>query len=620
MPGIPSHILLAEQAMSELNPGSDDEILRIARLHPELLRLGAIGPDLTFFAPDFGDWSVSLVRILAEFYDEAIKPAVELYEDWVKPVLDVLEQAQESAELTLDAVTCSLVSTISDNVEAVSIRASGIVQGLVLNVASESVNVFDHMTPPIQDGKAEREWFWFDTLHNRRTGRFIESMWALADTDEKRAYVLGYSCHFAGDFVGHEFVNTVVGSPARARLQRHHFAENIIDTHLFDELRSEEVTGARLHLGLPHGVEVEDAPSLLVLLDNPNEVPADLRPIFEMISAAMETTFEDAPHPERIATEYLTVENLNTAFWLMLIAMKASTSNYVAAPTFPGEDVLGAINDAMAEFMESASSPPSPSFAVPDLCANLWSEDCDFSVEALRDWIESVVEAISYLGEFLVWIADLIKDIAHLFACALTAPAKLTIHGAFWLLHEALHAILADLRECLVESALIQPEIGWVQANPLAQSLLVVSRRHVLDARSRRYPHRAAETNAGFQSYPTTLPELPATLPGGFEDGTTAIEMSTDFAPAPALLKAFAEAEDPGANREIGFDNPTIPIGSIVQMEITVMRDLINAVPLDDWSLDADRGFGYKNWRIVPGTESSVAWDSTQQVDHDWSD
>lgn len=622
MPGIPSHILIAEQAIQTFSPTSDSEVYAIVNQHPNLVRLGSVGPDLAFFAPDFGDWSVALVRILAEFYDDAIKPIVELYEDWVEPVLDTLNQIEDNVEVVLDAVTCDLVSTLSDNVDAVATRVSGVLQGIALNVVADAVNIFDHMTPPIQKGKTESDWFWFDTLHNRRTGRFITEMWQRADTDEKKAYVLGYSCHFAGDFIGHQFVNTVVGSPARARLQRHHFAENIIDTHLYDRLRATEVTGSKVHLGLPHGSDVESANSLLVLLDNPNEVPGDMQPIFEMFADAMRAAFEDTPHPQRIASEYLTVENLNTAFWLLLVAMRASTSSHIPPPSYPGDQVLGAINDAMADFLASASNPPAPSFSAPDFCANFWSENCDFSVAKVQEWLETVVDSAAYLGELLVWAGDLIRDLTRVFACALTAPVKLAIHGAFWLIHEALHALLTNLREGLVMAALISPEAGWAESNPIAQSLLNVSSVHKDDAKARRYPHRAAESNAGFHAYPTTQPEQPTTVPSGFMAGTTPEGFVQEFQVAEELLKKFAEAADPASSRQVAIDSASQPLGSVVPFEVILMRALVNddLSVFSDWSLDSDRGCGYLNWRMNPGTENAVAWDSSDGVQHDWSE
>ena len=142
MPGIVSHMLMADESVSNLSPTSDSELFAIANLHPDMVRLGAVGPDMTFFAPDIGDKSLALVRILAEFYDEAIGPVVELYEKWVEPVLDVLNDVEEGAVAALDQVTCDLVGTLDDNINAVLERVAGIRQSVLLNIFNKTVDVF----------------------------------------------------------------------------------------------------------------------------------------------------------------------------------------------------------------------------------------------------------------------------------------------------------------------------------------------------------------------------------------------------------------------------------------------------------------------------------------------
>ena len=622
MPGIVSHILMMDESVSDLSPTTDSELFAIANLHADMVRFGAVGPDLTFFAPDFGDWSVALVRILTEFYDEAVKPIVDLYEQWVEPVLDVFDEVEEGVETVLDEVTCNLVSTLQDHITLVLDRVSGIGQGVLLNLFNKVVNIFDHMGPRIQRGETEDQWYWFDTVHNRRTGPFIEEMWARADTDAKKAYVLGYASHYSGDIIGHSFVNTVVGSPARGRLQRHHFVENIIDTRLYDLLRTGEVAGSRVHLLLPHGADVEAAPSLTVLLDNPNAVPDDMRPIFEMIAEALEATYNDPDnHPKRIESEYLTVDHLNTAFWLLLVTMKASTSNYIPPPVFPSDEVLGAINSAMADFLTTATNPPTPSASLPDVCFALWDTDCNFSLEALNEWLDSLWDTFAYFGELLAYLGEVVTDFWQVFACTFTAPARVALEGAVWLLHEALHAMLTYLREALVQAALLLPEVGWATTNPVALSFWTISRQQITEARQGRYPHRAGETNSGYHTYPSTPTECPPTLPSGFSAGTTADQIVDGVALVPPLIEQFLSAAEPAKTWETAADNLSVPFGSTVPLTTAIMRGLIagDTSLLGDFSLDHDRGYGYLNWRIDRGFEPSVEWDSPDDVPHNWS-
>ncbi len=621
MPGIPSHMLLMDEAAGSLSPGADSELYAVLNLHPDVARLGAIGPDITFFAPDFGQWSVDFVGAITDFYDEVVAPVVGLYEDWIEPVIDVLNDIEEGVEAVLDDATCDLVSTFSENLDALTDRLGAIGQSLILTAFSRAINVFDAMTPPLQEGETEEEWYWFDYLHNRRTGRFIQEMWRLADTDRKRAYALGYISHYTGDFVGHQYVNTVVGGAPRAHLARHHFAENMMDVHFYDELRDVELTAARLHLRLPHGEDLEDLGTLRALVDNPNEVPADMRPIFEMIHGAMRATYDDAPHPARIDSEYLTVDNLNTAFWFMLAALKSMTSSYIPPPSFPGAEVLDAVNDAISEFLDTASNPPAPSSSAPDVCFNFWSSDCDFSLDHLEEWLDYLWDTVTYLGELLAWLGDLIHDLWQVFACTLSAPIKLALHGAFWLAHKALHELLTYLRECLVLAAYVHPERAWLDASPLAQSFLTVGERPPAEARKRIYPHRAAQSNEGFHSYPDTPTESPPTNPGPFSPLSTALDLIAGLPRNDALRGAFAAADTPGESRQIGFDAIGQPVDSSVPMAVRLMRSLVDGdtSQLEDWTMDADRGYAYKNWRLQ-GTINTLAWDSVDPVVDDWAD
>ena len=65
-------------------------------------------------------------------------------------------------------------------------------------IVTNEVDLFYPFYPKIQKGAPENEWYWFDFLHYRRTGRFCSTMWRLArdsgDEDLMR-YCLGYASH-----------------------------------------------------------------------------------------------------------------------------------------------------------------------------------------------------------------------------------------------------------------------------------------------------------------------------------------------------------------------------------------------------------------------------------------
>lgn len=623
MPGIPSHLLIADLATRALTDPGQQPLRRIITDHPEVYHLGAVGPDLCFFAPDIGDPSWELVRTVATLYDEIIGPIVNLYEKHIQPISDLIDNVAEGVEQVLDQATCGLVGQLGAEMDQVGARVDAIVQQGLGAVLSNAINFFDIMTPPIQDGDRVENWYWFDTLHNRRTAVMLQEMWSRADSDVQRAYVLGYASHYAGDFFGHQFVNTVVGSPARARLQRHHFAENMIDAHLYDQLLDEEVSGAKVHLRLPHGQDVEDEPSLLALIDRANDIPGDMREVFALVADSMRAAFASPiPHPQRIASEFLTEEDLNTAFWLLLASMRASTSTFIPKPEPPSStEAFEEALDAIQEFLDTLSNPPQPPGTFPDVCSALWDDSCDFYLGALEDWAEAIVDALVYGLDLLRWGTELVANIWDTAACTLTAPIKTVVRAGYYLVHLALHDILERVREIMVQAAITYPTRQWVASSPLAASFLTVDSLHVKDSRSGHYPHRAASSNAGFQSYPTTDVELPATWSSSYGFGAPVASMVSGTPLNEGLLLDFGEMLTPEKSIDLAAQSHSEPLGSGVPFTVWVQQRLFSGLAgLPDLGLDSDRGYGHRNWEMVEGHEASVQHDSDDPVVYRWSE
>jgi hypothetical protein len=614
------HILMADLAADALLEPADGPARAVITNNKKLYHLGAAGPDLALLAPDYGDPAVDLIRQLADLHDQFIEPVVKLHEKYIAPVTKVIDGITGAVATALDDATCGLIGDFQSELDEVSQRISAILQAGLGGIVVSHINIFDKMTPPIQKGETIDTWFWFDTLHNRRTGDFLAEMWSRAQTDPQKAYVLGYASHHAGDLIGHQFVNTVVGSPARARLQRHHFAENMIDTHVFDVVKDVEVSDSRMHLELPHGDDVEQEPSLRVLVDRLNDVPPDMVEIFQLLSESMEATFKDVPHPERLNSEYLTVENLNVAFWFLLTAMRASTAAYIPPPAPLSDEALDAAMDAIEDFLQTATNPPIPSIPVPDMCAAFWSDDCDFSLQAIQDWADAVADALEYLLEVLAWAGKFIRDLWLAMACTVTAPIKAGLQAGLHIVHSALHEALERVREVMVQAAAIYPTRAWVHANPLAQSFLTVSRHQIVEALERVYPHRAAESNAGFQSYPTTPTEKPETWPSSFVDGTKVEQIVSDFPVSLSHVQSFAQAPTPEDSNTLAADLYETPLGSVVPYTNMLQRQLWSGAGGDipDFSLDADRGWAHLNWLITPDNEGTVKHDSPDPVEYGW--
>ncbi len=327
MPGLSSHVLIADEIADRVPP-EEKELLRLVTQHRDVYLLGSIAPDTFVLAPDFGDWSVDLLRILTTFYDDAVAPIVAFYDDHLRPIEEGIDALEQAAQDVLDQATCGLASGLETIAADLQANLEGVVRGLVLNLATRTVNIFDALVPPLQKGEdvdgsqinpAALGWTWFDMVHYRHTGDLIHKMWSLAKNDVERAFVLGWVTHYAADTIGHAAVNAMVGGPYRSHNQRHHFIENMLDVELCDRLRGQELIDSHLHRLLPRGRDAELRSSLGAAIDEPNNVPDELESIFDLLEEAIRATY--ATPPRRIQGGYLDATQLYGAYWYTLLAL-----------------------------------------------------------------------------------------------------------------------------------------------------------------------------------------------------------------------------------------------------------------------------------------------------------
>ena len=224
--------------------------------------------------------------------------------------------------------------------------------------------------------------------------------------------------------------------------------------------------------------------------------------------------------------------------------------------------------------------------------------------------------------EVVAWAGQLIKDLFDVMACTVTAPIKIGLEAGFYLLHSALHAALDRVREVMVQAAILYPTREFVRSHPTAQSFLTITREQVAESIEGVYPHRAAPSNAGFQRYPQTATEQPATHASSFAMGTEVQQIVADFPVATSHLDAFGAADTPADNRSVAEQLSGVPLGSVVPYTVMLQREIFagraNTIP--DLNLDADRGWAHRNWVISKGQELSVAHDSNTSVPYDWAE
>jgi hypothetical protein len=604
-------MLLGMEAAKRIKSPTDPAVKIIVN-HSDYFRLGSIGPDLLFFAPDYDPAVQDLLKRVLQVYDDVVAPLKALYEKAIEPVREQIDRFDEAVFATLDAATCNSFSSIQQEIDATLALFQRLRDTAILALFTDAVNVFDTMRPPIQQGHDETRWFWFDMLHYRRTGTFVKEMWARADTPEKKAYVLGYCTHLAADATGHAYVNEVVGGPYRSHNQRHHFVENILDVYLYDVLRGEELTNSKLHLKLPYGTNLDGGPLLAVLQGTAN-TPAPLQAVLQMISESMPAAYAGSTIPTRLRRSYLKTQELEFTYWLMAAVLKMSTTSYVPRPKPPGAQELESILNSVDTFLLTLATPPAfPSVGLsPD--TSLFNPDGDFSMARLQQWANAVWDAICYLAQLLEWCAKLLKDLYDVFACTFTAPPKISIRAGLWILQAGLYTMFEQLRGILVLAAIAPPTREWVAHHPIARRIVAVSGPNgYVDSINHRYPHRAQKSNDGYLKYPGTNVEKEPTYVGPHDAGSSALEMLAPQGLDRTLEQRYVTAPTPTNTRSVEARTIGQAFASAMTLGTELMAAIQSSGAIPDWNLDADRGYGYRCWKA---TYANLAWNSAANVD-----
>src|SRR6266566_4978104 len=201
----------------------------LMQTYPNFASLGAIGPDLFFFLPDFRNQDgistssvlVTVLRFLEELY-AAVDPYISKWEHYLGPISE--DTGEEISRLT---------GGLSETVGDITGELSSILITGIEDYVAKNIDFWTFFSLGLNQGFDDQAFFWSDMLHYRDTGQFARSILKNANAtgnDQARAYALGYNTHVATDVTGHAFVNSIVGGPFRLHWQRHHLVENHMDT------------------------------------------------------------------------------------------------------------------------------------------------------------------------------------------------------------------------------------------------------------------------------------------------------------------------------------------------------------------------------------------------------
>jgi hypothetical protein len=621
----------------------DQVITKVANANPELGQilvnnrdiayLGCIAPDIYFLAPDISEQQRDAMYWLLDLYDDVIKPIVEFYEDYIEPVQEGLEAVVEP----IDDILCNALTSLSEDTEDLVSRAQDAIFAFLTNLAANAINFFELFTPPIQEGKLENEWFWFDMLHYRSTSDYVLTLIGKLpgpnqpmNTYEKGlSYALGHLSHIAADVTGHAFVNQIVGGPYRSHNRRHHIMENFMDVWTYNKYKSQELIGAKLHRKFTKGDTLDTLGTLRAVADGILDPPVRLRDLFKLLETSFVDTYQHQPHPTRLANEFLTDEDIGMAYWLNLAMLKMSTDCLLPPIEAPTDDLLDEINRQWDELKDAVGDFPEPPDS-PDLCWAFWRDDCNFSWDAVKEFFDFVWESIKFLGKCLVWALNVLKELLETLACALIHTALLPVKAAVWLIRSLLTEMYNSFRDALVVAGIALPTRDYVSSSPLGKQF--TETKGFVES-FELYPHRQLQSSLvgglllpddTHLEYPTSPSEFPLTMNGPYEEGELPDSFIENKPMDLQILQDFANAASPAETRNIehiALQNRRA-IGNAIDYSVKLILEAydmwkVNAtISIPNWNLDADRGYGYKCWTM--SNPDSVSPKSTDAVDEEY--
>ena len=637
---------------SYINPawtGADVQRLgQIMQDHLNFASLGAIGPDLFFFLPDFRNAQIachsidvsSILITILDFLEELYKdldPFIEKYQQYLGPIDENL--AEQMSRLT---------GGLSETV--------GTILGELTNILVTGLEVYitglndwwKFFSLGLDEGFDEQAYFWSDMLHYRATGQFARNLWKNADasgSDAVRAYALGYITHVATDVTGHAFVNSIVGGPFRLHWQRHHLTENHMDalwylndpmspmsganypqlteSALYYDIAFDKATGNPIpRPPYPTGGTLRDGWLRRTALDQDSKLPDPLPDVLRQ--AMFDTWYPDniqpPAHPVILdpSDGRPQAQQIREAYDLFYLYLKFAT---VDGFSHEPPDPPGVFPNLDFPAIPDLGPAPGPTDS------NFWNDVIDF--------ILAVVSVLLFIVEVAVYLATLPWAVL---ADLITYPLRLGAYYAFIL---PLFQLLKSFRGVLVmtgymlpmqdEVASILVHVGNTEAGSFTEVLNLdgdvfggllppPEGGPAQTYRDPNYPHsipldskgNTAEFRAPW-SYPSSVREMHDTdaftnLPTTSGPYAAGSDPSVLFGPNdadPEIRDRLDLAVDPAQVDRAGQAvTPRLYLGDadifskyLIWLETRepVQSDGTH-VPLVDWNLDSDVGYGYHAW------------------------
>lgn len=608
--------------------------------HRNYASLGAIGPDLFFFLPDFRDEhgiSISSVLVTVLNFLEglyaAVDPYITKYEKYLGPISE--DTAEEMSRLT--GGLSEIVGDISGELSSILITA-------LEDFVTGQKDWWEFFSLGLNKGFDDQAYFWSDMLHYRETGSFARAILknARASKDDGAiAYALGYITHIATDVTGHAFVNSISGGPFRLHWQRHHLVENHMDAFwylndpgspksgdkypqlsesalYFDIAFDEETNGTVSRPSYPNGGTLRDNWERKSLLDIDSKMPDPLPNV--LMQSMIDVFYKGGPHPKILRDNdgRPSAELVKDAYDLFFRYLKLVTVDGFSHEPPDPPDVFPNL-DFPTMSQPSGDDPPGGGGGGGG-GGDFWDD--------LLDFILSVVQVLAYIAEVAVYLATLPWAVL---ADLVTYPLRL---GLYYALELPLFHMLKSFRAVLVmtgymlpmddEIASILVQVGNTESNTFTEvlnldgdvfaGLLPPPAAPDQTYRDPAYPHSHPDDEFRRPwSYPSAVTEMhytgqdrpvPTTSGPHAADSDPTI-LFGDVQPDPGIRDRFEEATGPGDADQVGMEvTPDMHLGDSVAFSEYLIwlesRDPVQPdgsdVPQTEWNLDSDCGYGYHCW------------------------
>lgn len=612
MPKWGIHSLILEKALEKLDAVENNEItnhLNDIKTNKDMALLGSIGPDLFFFSPDYE--AVEKIFQLYKNIEEVIAPFIKI-KDKVQDIKDTITAPIETVIGDMVPNTIELIKLAKEEIEETvglfsSLVSTGLLTGVVegANIVTDAVGwntasgkFFDQFLPGMQNNESEKDWYWFDMLHYRKTGEFAKNLVAIADngTAKQRAYAYGYLSHITGDVIGHAYVNQVVGGPYRLASQRHVVVESFMD-----------VSAIYKHDGTSVNATLKDRLKFPENFEHLNDDIVDL-----LFNAFKNTYTEPNSHPQRVNvikdggsftqdSGYLNKQQIKDTYEICYRILDITKKMRVERPTEPFPNALGFLDDVLDDFLDHFTNPPGFDFSTGS-CS--WSDALSFGTSSssrrcYSEAFENLDDFIKQISETIKWGLNSVFALVDLLSSALLVISLKVFFAILYRIQLLMYDLYQTLRQTLALQGFVTPEPEDLN-NSHEENLTIPT----IDPREPLGYPIFRDKNKSHLTITFNGSEKPRTKPDFYPRFVTTLNsfiLDTPF--NFDVLKLYAESES--IELTVALYRGFLRIGNAVDFTSWVIENAIDKsseeeikrIVYTNWNLDADRGYGYKTWK-----------------------